>query len=142
VPKMTKPHIGLQRKRMKLEGKLLLAVLAAGAFGLGAGCACPHRQAVTIHTVEVFEAGARADALLARETWRDQEGGGGVFLFADPTVQSMTAQHTNQRALGGGSWFAAGRLGVLVDSNVVPAIAAGGTAAGNVIGAAVKTAVK
>jgi hypothetical protein len=104
------------------------------------GCACPHRKAVTTHTMEVFH--DRADGLLSREEWRDSEGGGGFFLFADPNVQAMTANHTNQCALGGGSAFAAGSFTVLVDSNLVPAIAATGTAAGNIIGAAVKSAAK
>ena len=104
------------------------------------GCACPHRKALTTQSIEWFE--GRTDGLVAREAWRDQEGGGGFFLFADPTVQAMTATHTNQYALGGGSAFAAGSLAVVVDTNLVPAIAATGTAAGNVIGAAVKTAVK
>jgi hypothetical protein len=104
------------------------------------GCACPHRKAATTQIIEWFQ--DRPDGLVAREEWRDQEGGGGIFLFADPNVQAMTAIHTNQCALGGGSAFAAGSFTILVDSNLVPAIAATGTAAGNIIGAAVKSAVK
>jgi hypothetical protein len=80
----------------------------------------------------------RPDGLVWREVWRDCEGGGGFFFFADPNVQAMTAIHSNQCALGGGSAFAAGSLSIVVDSNLVPAIAASGTAAGNVVGAAVK----
>jgi hypothetical protein len=110
------------------------------ACSLFPACACPHRAAVTLRTVEWFN--ARPDGLVARETWRDSEGGGGFFLFADPNVQAMTASHTNQTALGGGSAFAAGSFAIVVDSNLVPAIAATGTAAGNIIGAAAKTAVK
>ena len=106
------------------------------------GCAVPHRKALTTHTVEVFDPAARPDGLISREEWRDSEGGGGFFLFADPNVQAMTALHTNQCALGGGSAFAAGSFTILVDSNLVPAIAASGTAAGNIIGAAAKSAVK
>jgi hypothetical protein len=105
-----------------------------------AGCACPHRKAVTTHTMEAFQ--NRPDGLVSREEWRDSEGGGGFFLFADPNVQAMTANHTNQCALGGGSAFAAGSFTILVDSNLAPVIAATGTAAGNIIGAAVKTAAK
>lgn len=104
------------------------------------GCACPHRKALTSHTVELFD--GRADGLLARESWRDQEGGGGFFLFADPNVQAMTAVHTNQFALGGGSAFAAGSLTIVVDSNLAPAITATGAATGNIIGAAAKASVK
>jgi hypothetical protein len=84
----------------------------------------------------------RPDGLISREEWKDTEGGGGFFLFADPNVQSMTAIHTNQSALGGGSAFAAGEMSLVVDSNLVPAINATGTAAGNVIGATIKSSVK
>jgi hypothetical protein len=107
---------------------------------LTCGCAYPHRTATTARTVEHFS--NRPDGLVRRESWQDSEGGGGFFLFADPTVQAMTAIHTNQCALGGGSAFAAGTLTILVDSNLVPAIAATGTAAGNIIGAAAKSAAK
>ena len=118
--------------------KLLLqfAPYALCAFAL-IGCAFPHRKAVTTHTLETFD--CRADGLVCRERWRDAEGGGGFFLFADPNVQAMSAVHTNQVALGGGSGFAAGALTIFVDTNLVPAIAAGGTAVGNLIGATVKT---
>jgi hypothetical protein len=70
------------------------------------------------------------------------ETGGGIFVFADPNVQAMAALHTNQTALGGGSVFSAGSMSSLVDSNLVPTLNATGTAVGNVIGAAAKTAVK
>jgi hypothetical protein len=104
-------------------------------------CACPHRKAVTTHTVEMFMPD-RADGLVSREIWHDEERGGGFFLFTDPDITSMAVIHTNQTALGGGSTFTAGPMTVIVDSNLAPAIAATGTAAGNIIGAAVKTAVK
>jgi len=117
-----------------------LAAALIAVVGLQAGCSCPHRKSVAQRTVEWF--GGRTDGLVKREMWRDTEGGGGVFLFADPTVQTMTATHTNQAALGGGSAFAAGTFAIVVDSNLVPAIAATGTAAGNIIGAAAKSAVK
>ncbi|HEX4120715.1 MAG TPA: hypothetical protein VH619_08880 [Verrucomicrobiae bacterium] len=104
------------------------------------GCACPRRKGETSHSVEVFA--GRGDGLVAREEWRDMETGGGIFVFADPNVQAMAALHTNQTALGGGSVFSAGSMSSLVDSNLVPALNATGTAVGNVIGAAAKTAVK
>jgi hypothetical protein len=110
------------------------------AFSLCLGCACPHRKAVSLHTVEIFQ--GRDDGLVAREVWRDTEGGGGFFLFADPTVQNMAAIHTNQTALGGGSIFSAGSLTSLVDTNLAPAIGAAGTAVGNVVGTAIKSAIK
>jgi hypothetical protein len=126
---------------MKNLTRLLLfqfSVFSILAFS--SGCACPHRKALASHTIEAFL--GRPDGLIARETWRDQEGGGGFFLFTDPTVQSMAATHTNQRSLGGGSVFSTGPMNVLVDSNLAPAITASGTAVGNVIGAAAKAAVK
>jgi hypothetical protein len=123
------------RARLTARQSLALPLLV-----LVSGCACPHRKALTTHTVEAFQ--NRADGLVRREVWRDCEGGGGFFLFADPNVQAMTATHTNQCALGGGSAFAAGSFTILVDSNLVPAIAASGTAAGNIIGAAAKTTLK
>jgi len=117
-----------------------LLILNSAFLILCAGCACPHRSALTRHTVEIFR--GRDDGLVARAEWREPAGGGGFFLFADPTVQNMAAMHTNQTALGGGSMFTAGALTSLVDSNLVPAIGAAGTAAGNIIGAAAKSAVK
>lgn len=119
---------------------LLHFSLYTSAFGLFAACSFPHRNAESFRLVEWFR--NRPDHLVAREIWRDREGGGGIFLFADPSVQAMTATHTNQTALGGGSAFAAGSFTILVDTNLAPAIAAAGTAAGNVLGAAAKTAVK
>jgi hypothetical protein len=119
----------------------LLSVLSVlFVVSLLSGCACPHRKAVTTHTVESFR--GRPDGLVSREEWRDSEGGGGFFLFADPNVQGMTALHTNQAALGGGSSFTAGSLTLVVDTNTAAILSAGGSAAGNIIGAAVKTAVK
>ena len=74
--------------------------------------------------------------------WRDKEAGGGLFLLTDPAVQQMTALHTNQAALGGGSLFSAATAAVTVDTNTAAIVGASGTAVGNVIGAAAKSAVK
>ena len=117
-----------------------LFVLFVLSVGLLSGCASPHRSAVATHVQEQFT--GRPDGLILRETWADKESGGGLFLFADPNVQSMFASHTNQTALGGGSLFTAGSLTLVVDTNTASIIAAGGTALGNVIGASVKAAVK
>jgi hypothetical protein len=124
--------------------KKSLSCFAILAFLCGeillSGCACPRREALTTHTVEEFR--NREDGLVWRESWKDTESGGGFFLLADPTVQSMSAIHTNQSALGGGSVFQAGSLTIVVDTNTDKVIGAVGTAAGNIIGAAAKTAVK
>jgi hypothetical protein len=107
---------------------------------LFSGCACPHRKAESIHVVETFD--GRLDGLIHRETWRDGEQGGGEFLFTDPAAGQLFAAHTNQNALGGGSVFSAGTVTITVDSNTAPIVGATGTAVGNIIGAAAKSAVK
>jgi len=126
IRNLVRPH---GDRRSLLHSSCLILILLPA-------CACPHRQAETTRTVEWFE--GRPDGLLARECWRDSEGGGGFFFFADPTVQAMTALHTNQDDLGGGSAFAAGSFTIIVDSNLIPAITATGTAVGNMVKAAAK----
>jgi len=134
------------KERKERERKIImkkipsLCALCVLLWQLLPGCSLPHRRAAATHTIEVFH--CRPDGLISRESWQDSEGGGGFFFFADPHVQAMTAIHTNQCALGGGSAFSAGSMMILVDSNLVPAITATGTAAGNIIGAAAKSAVK
>ena len=105
-----------------------------------AGCSCPRRKAESSHLVETFA--GRTDGLLRRETWRDAEQGGGQFVFTDPAAGQLFAAHTNQNALGGGSVFSAGTVTITVDSNTAPIVGATGTAVGNIIGAAAKSAVK
>jgi hypothetical protein len=118
-----------------------LALVRVAVFCLlWQGCACPRRRGESSHSVERFR--GRQDGLVQRETWRDTESGGGWFLFTDPTVQQMTALHTNQAALGGGSLFSAATTTVTLDTNTAAVIGASGTAIGNVIGAAAKSAVK
>lgn len=113
-----------------------LCVLCA----IASGCATPHRSTETRHTLETFS--GRADGLAARETWLDRDSGGAMFFFTDPTSAGLCVRHTNQPALGGSTWMMMAPFSVSVDSNLVPAITASGTAIGNVIGAAAKTAVK
>ena len=108
--------------------------------GLLPACACPRRSALATHVRERFT--GRADGLVWRETWKDAERGGGLFVLSDPNVQTMYVNHTNQAALGGGSVFTAGSLTLVVDTNTAAILGAGGTALGNVIGASVKAAVK
>jgi hypothetical protein len=117
--------------------RCVLSVLVVLAL---CACATPHRKTESTHTVEAFT--NRPDGLISREEWRDKDSGGALFLFVDPASQGMCIRHTNQLALGGGSWMVMAPFSAIVDSNLVPAIAATGTAAGNVIGAAVKAAVK
>ena len=128
-----------QKRRRVAKWSAVYFFLLPSIFWL-CSCATPHRKTVTKHTVERFC--GRPDGLIARETWLDQDSGGALFLFEDPKSQGMCIKHTNQPALGGNTWFTMAPLSMLVDSNLVPAIAAGGTAVGNVVGAAVKSAVK
>ncbi|HZM04594.1 MAG TPA: hypothetical protein VFC44_16435 [Candidatus Saccharimonadales bacterium] len=121
---------------MKTLSSFVLFVAFGSIMLLSPGCACPHRSAITTHVVERYT--GRPDGLVARETWKDTEGGGGFFLLADPNVQAMSAIHTNQSALGGGSAFSAGSLTIIVDTNTTKIVGAAGTAVGNVISAAVK----
>ena len=120
--------------------KLICFILLPSLFILFPSCACPHRKGESTHVVETFA--DRPDGLLRRETWSDSEQGGGEFLFTDPTAGQLFASHTNQSALGGGSVFSAGTVTITVDSNTAPIVGAAGTAVGNIIGAAAKTAVK
>jgi hypothetical protein len=119
--------------------KLLRFLLLPSAFFL-CSCACPRRQAETSRLLENFA--GRPDGLVWRETWRDREQGGGFFAFTDPAAGQLFAAHTNQYALGGGSVFSAGTVTITVDTNTAPIVGAAGTAVGNIIGAAAKTAVK
>lgn len=113
------------------------AIIACAAL---AGCAIPPRGPVVQHTVEHFA--GREDGLVSREVWRDDAFSRGYYLFADPSLQTINAWHTNQSALGGCSHFSAGAVAITVSSNLVPAIGAAGTAVGNIVGAAAKTALK
>lgn len=107
---------------------------------LVAGCAHPHRAAVTTREIWVYE--GRPDHLVRVEKWTDSEKGGGTFFLADSQVAALTAIHTNQTDLGGGSSLMAGPMSVQVDPQTGAIISATGAAAGNIIGAALKTAVK
>jgi hypothetical protein len=111
------------------------------ALSVVLGCASDHRRAASTHSLETFDP-RYTGGLVARERWFDTERGGGIFLLTDPGAVNLIAVHTNQTALGGGSAFGAGSLEVRVDTNATPVIGAAGTAAGNVVGAAVKSAVK
>jgi hypothetical protein len=119
--------------------RIIFFLLLPSAFFLSS-CACPRRKAECSRAVETFA--GRADGLIYRETWKDTEGGGGLFFCADPNVQSMFAAHTNQNSLGGGSVFSAGTVTITVDTNTAAILGSAGTAVGNIIGAAAKTAVK
>jgi len=121
-----------------MKNPTILLILPSAFFLCS--CACPHRRAEATHVVDSFA--GRVDGLIRRETWRDAETGGGEFVFTDPAAAQLFAAHTNQSALDGGSVFSTGAVAITVDTNTAPIIGAGGTAAGNIIGAAAKAAAK
>ena len=123
-----------------LPPSALTLVISLCALAFLPGCACPHRKAESSASVEWFE--GRGDGLICRETWRDAEQGGGEFMLTDPAAGQLFACHTNQSALGGGSVFSAGTVTITVDTNTAPILGAAGTAVGNIVGAAAKSAVK
>lgn len=75
-----------------------------------------------------------------QETWTDSSSGGGTFVFTDPAASQLEFDHTNQSALGGGRVTKAGSIASTITTNAVNAITAGGSAVGNVIGAAASAA--
>jgi len=135
------------------KGALLAtAVLAAVATG----CAEARERSATRHTVRhraVAPAGTNQPGWLAgllgrgpqvytdyEETWSDTSAGGGTFVLTDPAASAVHFGHTNQTALGGSRGTDIGQIQTVITTNAVNAITAGGAAAGNVIGAAVKAA--
>ncbi|HEY3860831.1 MAG TPA: hypothetical protein VGO59_03000 [Verrucomicrobiae bacterium] len=115
--------------------KNLISLLLVPLF-LSVSCASPRRKGESSHVIENFA--GRVDGLTYRETWRDAETGGGLFVLADPAAGQLFAAHTNQSALGGGSVFRAGTVTITVDTNTASILGAAGTAVGNIIGAAAK----
>lgn len=130
---------------MEISKLILLASLLCG-------CAAPRRTSLTrhdmpTHIIREYAPGSRRDGLVRLEIVKgerfiDRAGGGGVFLLTDPSVTGLLDVHTNQPALGGSSMFLTGTATIGVDPQASGIIGAVGTAAGNVIGAALKTAVK
>ena len=75
-----------------------------------------------------------------RESWQDDSAGGGTFLFTDPAASQLAFARSNQTALGGNHTASVGTITSVITTNAVNAIGTTGTAAGNVIGAALKKA--
>ena len=104
-------------------------------------CSCtiaPHGSRAT-HRVWTYE--GRRDGLVRYEKWTDRSAGGGALFFMDPSLQAVTIVHTNADLRTGGT-FSVGSASVVLDPQTGAVIGAAGTAVGNVIGAALKTAVK
>lgn len=106
---------------------------------LVSGCTiAPHGSRAT-HEVWTYE--GREDHLVRKERWTDRSAGGGALFFMDPSLNNLALYHTNTVMQTGG-WITLGNGTVTVDPQTGAIIGAVGTAAGNVIGAALKTAVK
>ena len=78
--------------------------------------------------------------LAYKETWGDESSGGGTFVLTDPSASALDFAHTNQIALGGGRATHIGTLTAAPGTNDVALVNAVGTAAGNIVGQALKTA--
>lgn len=114
----------------------LFAVLSVVAL-----CGCtiaPHGSKATHYT---WTYQGRQDGLVRCEKWTDRSSGGGALFLMDPTLNNVALYHTNSVMQTGG-WFTLGNGTVTVDPQTGAIIGAVGTAAGNIIGAALKTAVK
>lgn len=120
-------------------GGLTLLMYAFLVLTFLTGCAHLNRNAVSKITLKTYA--GRPDGMVACQTWEDSHGVKATFVFTDPSGQGLCDKWTNSLT-GGTSWFMLAPFSMIVDSNLVPAIAAGGTAVGNIVGAAVKTAVK
>jgi hypothetical protein len=116
--------------------KLVLKVVAAvAADEMGAGCVTSHKKECIVHELWTY---SEAGTIAQHEVWSENHHGGGTALLADPVATQIASYHTNQTALGGASTFSVGNIQATVNTNAAAIIASGGTAVGNVIGAAVK----
>lgn len=103
-------------------------------------CGCtiaPHGSQAT-HTVKSYQ--GRKDGLVMVERWTDRSAGGGALFMMDPSIANFAGGHTNS-AMQVGGWVTLGNGSVTVDPQTGAIIGAVGTAAGNIIGAAVKSSV-
>ena len=108
------------------------------------GCETAGRRDWTVHRIEKWEVGTNwwggpKRYLVFRETWADRHGVRFAGFFTDPSVGGFADGTTNQSALGGGTRVTFGTASSKVDS---AGISAAGGAVGDVIGEAVKAAVK
>jgi hypothetical protein len=123
--------------------RFILCVLCVLSW-LSSGCESASRYNRTAHTVERWEvstnsAGHTVRVLIFRERWTDANGLQFGALFTDPTVAGWSDISTNQSALGGGQAIRFGAASSKVDSE---GIKAAGSAGGEVIGTAIKSAIK
>jgi hypothetical protein len=125
---------------MKIE--LVIKSMGAGAAAaavvvaaMAAGCVTSHKKEYIVHEVWSYSGTGQ---VTNHEVWSENHHGGGTALLADPVATQIASYHTNQTALGGASTFSVGNIQATVSTNAAAIISSGGTAVGNVIGAAVK----
>ena len=109
----------------------LSAILAVLLFG----CAGIHRVSGPSYSVET-----RADGSVI-ETWSYFDNGRGWEFMERGSLTNFSVMNSNLLGFGGLSVFGAGAVAIDISSNASGVISATGTAAGNVVGAAVKTSV-
>lgn len=112
------------------------------ALLLAAGCVSVHKKTTSTETIRDYtcvtnKAGDIVRVVTHEEVRQDVYRDGGVTAFADPKVSILRTRHENQSKLGGGSQVNIAEISASVSTNTAPIIGAGGTALGNIIGAAV-----
>lgn len=103
-------------------------------------CGCtiaPHGSRAT-HDIWLYDNDGR---VWRHERFTDRSAGGGALFFMDPSLQNVTLVHTNSELHTGGA-LGIGSASVILDPQTGAVISAAGTAVGNIVGAALKTAVK
>jgi uncharacterized membrane protein len=132
-------NIRLARTIRQVWAFAAIAILLIALMFAICGCAVIHRSSATTAVTEWY----RPDGTLEkRRTVRDTERGMGAEALEHDTLTNLCVVHSNQTSLGGYSCFGVGAATSDVSSNAAPVIGAAGTAVGNVVGAAAKSAVK
>jgi hypothetical protein len=124
---------GLTGRQRALSLPLITIQLAA--FFLLCGCAGIKRESGPYHTFRHYS--GRSDGLVATEEWGYREDGRAWGFGNRGAVTNFSVVSSNLLGMGGWSIFSgSGQLDI--SSNLAPVISAGGTAVGNVVGAAAK----
>lgn len=129
------------RQPHKLQDHVQFVGLGTILALLLTGCTiAPHGSRAT-HQIWTYAPGSRADGLVRYEKITDRSAGGGAQVGTFTQLQNVSVVHTNSMMRVGGM-LTIGNAYIGVDTNTASVVTALGTAAGDVIGAAMKTAVK
>jgi hypothetical protein len=104
-------------------------------------CGCTIAPHGSKTTRDVWTYAGNPPVMIRHERTVDRSAGGGALFLMDPSLNNVAIYHTNADLHVGG-WFLLGSGTVTVDPQTTGIIGAVGTAAGNIIGAAAKTAVR